>query len=1004
MKKKILTVRVCDTSSRQGLQEVRKSAASLWRFRYASEGQPKPPPQRTAPPGYDMAAHVAPELDFKSDSFTPVQWLNSVLSKVPSHAHLEQTASTRAQSPSSGYHQPLPYSPGNKPSAEPGSPLDENPAQHVDVAGYHDILQQLSTDAHAELDAALSRALSAVPWAVREAEKVRQRATSLRSGVDGVGERVAGVEGAVSAAVAAIAEADTLVRRVEGSADLLRQAAHADALLTRLDSLLASSSADGSDLVSAADVVAELRAALDPLRQIPDLAERFSQLDTADRKLETLAAPRLKTALATRNAPAASNAKIVFDRAGRDNAFSTKYVDIRGAQIASMWSTAWACDPHLSSGAYDDSGKHPDSAIPSEPDAAAAAAPKSQVPSQNIASTQAALRLDAFYGDLFDFARKEADWLAVAFPSLRDILLPSLIAAALSSPVAPSLDALRPDPAESQSSGMTRLHHSALRSARAAWDFARILCAQDLPGGKTSAAASLPLEEQVPPAAQCKTLGRNDAGTQSANRDLRSRRVLDAVNSLLFASRIFWSSWPALAARAAEVAIQNIPLNIPADLGDRLGRNPDSNSVSKPGPAAKQTAPVHLSNTAKAVEGCGARLEDVLDSLTTQISNWTGGVGVMALPPVSAAASTALSNRILELVRRDHGPSPALPGGKDDWNHVAGALRLLRAVGSLKQSWESRKEVCLGIAAGPASTAIELATSLKDKPRECLAQLLEWGEMGMWAEISAVFQLIEDENTYKRAVTALDGIGESEVGRTGDFSALLDGVHRVVYDSMFIGVRNRFQMFDRETLWGKELHEDSYDGAGVGLSNSPLPYATEIADYLMTIPQQLEPYVPIDDEDEGYATPASVFAFSAENDQSNSITPGNAVQVEGEYVGSSNTLDHAADSGFAPSFAGVWIGAIAVGTMELYAQRIGAIPRLSSSGAQQLSIDSEYICNVLGALGVTPTKKMDVVRQLLDCPSDAEVFSRVYNEQKADDLRRLVEKLALARGVTLSKK
>lgn len=937
-----------------------------------------------------MAAHIQPELDFTSECFSPVQWVNSILSSAPSPSHLRQAHSALAQSPT--------LSTSVSPKQDGDRLSDDNLEADADITQHHDKLQQITTDAHAELDAALARALSAVPWAVREAEKVRQRATSLRAGVDGVGERVAGVEGAVSAAVAAIAEADTLVRRVEGSADLLRQASHADALLARLDSLLASSSADGSDLVSAADVVAELRASLEPLRAIPDLRERFGQLDTADQKLEALAAPRLKTALETRNAPAASNAKIVFDRAGRNNAFATKYVDIRAAQVASMWSAAWAVEDELparggdakdpvSVGKLTEAGRVPDST-------------NYQTPSSlHLASTKAALQLDAFYADLFTFVQKEADWLALAFPDLRDVLLPSLISASLAQPVLPSLSALRPDPTIAQSSGMTRLHHASLRSTRAAWDFARILYnkpskASGSPSHMDGSGGAVPAKDPLD-RSHTAAEGTNSDGTQIVDVDDLARAVLDAVTSILFPSHIFWSSWPAMVARSAEVTAQGLPLNVP------VGDDSSGNMKGK-------SAPVPLSDTAKAVEGCRSRLLALLDSLTSQISDWTGGVGVLAVPAVTAAASTAFSRRILALVGRDQTNSLGNASSEDDWAHVGGALRLLRAVSSLKQSWESRKETCVGAAAGPASSLVEIANSIKGHPGECLAQLLEWGEMGMWAEASAAFQLISDESVMQRAVKALVSIGDSsENDSSEDMRGLLDGVHRVVYQSMFIGIQKRFRLFDRESTWGVDSTEDSQDGSAVGFSSSPLAYATEVADYLMTIPQQLEPYVPGDDEDDGFATPSSVFAFSkrrsghssSEADSSTKVDAGEGTESDGPVA-----YDAAAEIGMVPSFAGMWIGAIAVGTMDLYTEKIAAIPRLSASAVRQLSTDAEYLCNVLAALGVTPTDEMDLVRRVLDCAADLASLSAICAAQETPELRRLVEKLALARGVPLSQK
>ena len=108
--------------------------------------------------------------------------------------------------------------------------------------------------------------MKAVPWVVRESDRVRQRTNVLRNEMEQVGKRVSGVETGVASSVKTIADADTVVRRVQKAASLLETACYADILLDRFQSLLASAGVDGSDLVSAADVASQLRKALIPLK------------------------------------------------------------------------------------------------------------------------------------------------------------------------------------------------------------------------------------------------------------------------------------------------------------------------------------------------------------------------------------------------------------------------------------------------------------------------------------------------------------------------------------------------------------------------------------------------------------------------------------------------------------------------------------------------------------------------------------------------------------------
>jgi conserved oligomeric Golgi complex subunit 7 len=861
-----------------------------------------------------VAAPFSSFADFEDPAFSAVEWVNEVLAS----AEPEQSSS------------------GSFPHAS-SSTLDLSSASFdIVLSDAQQRLHAAAHDAHASLDASLSSALSAVPWAVREAEKVRQRSSALRASVDGVGARVEGVEASVSAAVSEIAAADTMLRRVEDAAALLAQVARADALLARLDALLSSSAGDGEDLVSAADVVAELRATLEPLRDTEELKQRFEMLDSADVKLETLAAPRLRHALETRNANAASNARIVFDRAGRDNAFVTQYVSIRGTHVAEMWSASWR-------GSKDDNESNDNADSSQITDYINPKTKPAQVV-DDLSSTQAALKLDSFFEQMLLFLRAEASWLATAFPDLRPVLLPSLISSALTHLKSPTISAVQPVPTSMSSSGTVRLHHAALRSTRAAADIAHLLVDE------------------------C-----DDVAI-----------VYDAVSAVLFPCRVFWSLWPALAAHAAESAANTLPI--------------------------EHSGPVSLADTAKRVEAASIPLLAILDSLVLQITSWTVGVGVVAIPKATAAASAVVSRRILTLLRRDMSTqsdsSSALPRSPssltlsssysttgDDWGRVAGALRLLRAISALKQSWEVRKEAGIRVSAGAASPLLDLCLSIKSERTACVTCLIERAGTGSWTEISAMCELVRDPSLGIRVMQTIEGVGDTDE----DLRGLLDGVHRIVYNSMFVGIKNRFRYFDKEFSWAEdEGTGDSQEASMIGFSSSPLAYATEIADYLMTIPQQLEPYVSDEDDDDGYATPASVFSFSpssATSPTAKSTSDGAEAVKEGD--GATGEVDAA------PSFAGMWIGVLSVGTMELYVEKICGISRLSAAGARQLCIDTEYICNVLAALGVTPTPEFELTRRLLESSADLAAFKEIRDRPEQAEHHNLVRRIAAVRGLSM---
>lgn len=920
-------------------------------------------------------AHAALDSDFSSSSFNAVSWVNSLLASSPSPAHL-----------SSSYIAPA-ASPKVTPSPTPSQTSPPAGAETEDaLTSQLNALSEARAGAHAELDSALAGALAAVPWVVRESEKVRQRAAAVRAGVDGVGERVAGVEGSVSAAVARIASADMLVRRVEGTAEMLAQTAAADVLLGRLGSLLGSGSSDGSDLVSAADVVAELRAALEPLRGIPGMEGRFGELDGADDRLGGLAEPRLSSALEARAPVGARNARIVFDRAGRVGAFCGKYVELRRGLVSSMWSEAWGSSPDLA----------------------------------DLATTRAGIVLDGFFMKLAEFVQAESTWLGEVFPDLRPQLLPSLLIAFMLQPTAPTIEDLRPRTANVQVSGINRMHQASIRATRAAAEIARVLV-RDIESNnegetKTGASGSGICEKgsvtEIGISGDATNGGGGDAtdvSLVSGSKQGREQDIFNAIASMLFPCNVFWSVWPALAASIAEAQAAAIPMEEKAEISS-IAPAPGARSASKYSgrrPSPEVTVQVlSLSTIAKLLQAASTPLLAVLDSLKTQISDWTVGVGVLAVPAATAAASTVVSRRAIALIQREQHHDSLSSSTGDDWGRVAGAMSLLRVVSSLKQSWEARKEACLGLAGEPANGMLEVAVTLRGNPRACISRLLELADADMWVEASAVMQLVLNNNLSSRVAKTIEGSADDDERQGSDFLDLIDVTHRVAYNAMFAGIRQRFQAFEKEASWGDADIIGGGNESMAGFSSSPLSYATDIADYMMTVPQQLEPYVPAEGEEDIYSIPSSVFVFSAKSTSTTKDMKKEACDNSSSFDTSpdddtaspGNAFETSADDGACLSFAGMWIGAVAVGTMELYVEKMLSLSRLSKCGAQQLATDAEYICNVLAALGVVPTSELDLCRRLLECSVDRASFRLIRDERDNREHRWVVEKLASARG------
>jgi Golgi complex component 7 (COG7) len=89
--------------------------------------------------------------------------------------------------------------------------------------------------------------------------------------------------------------------------------------------------------------------------------------------------------------------------------------------------------------------------------------------------------------------------------------------------------------------------------------------------------------------------------------------------------------------------------------------------------------------------------------------------------------------------------------------------------------------------------------------------------------------------------------------------------------------------------------------------------------------------------------------------------------------------------------------------MEHYVQNICSVPRLGSGGARQLAIDIEYVCNVLAALGVSPTEDLELVRQLVECELGSKLFMDVADGLEEANTRRIRRRLATTRDAKVPK-
>lgn len=192
--------------------------------------------------------------------------------------------------------------------------------------------------------------------------------------------------------------------------------------------------------------------------------------------------------------------------------------------------------------------------------------------------------------------------------------------------------------------------------------------------------------------------------------------------------------------------------------------------------------------------------------------------------------------------------------------------------------------------------------------------------------------------------------------------------HQLAFDSVFLRIKQQLLLVSRM---------DSWNTAGIGetlteglptFSLTPLEYISNIGQYLMSLPLNLEPFVTQEDSALELALHAGKLPFPPE---------------QGDEL---PELDNMADH---------WLGSIARATMQTYCDVILRIPELTLHSTKQLTTDIDYLINVMDALGLQPSRSLQSILTLLKAKPDG------FRQASKGLPHRLVSTVAAMRGLDL---
>ncbi|KAK7872478.1 hypothetical protein R5R35_014269 [Gryllus longicercus] len=286
---------------------------------------------------------------------------------------------------------------------------------------------------------------------------------------------------------------------------------------------------------------------------------------------------------------------------------------------------------------------------------------------------------------------------------------------------------------------------------------------------------------------------------------------------------------------------------------------------------------------------------------------------------------------------------------QEDWNLFQMCLTLLQNIGELllqlKQLNSDLKHYIVD--------AITSVNGQEENPFSQFKQLLltDTGRK----ELDALISNAKEEETH-----LLEAVVQQ-------VNKLCSDVHHVTFQVILAPVTLQLQQVSTAPTWCNT--STSVTSELPDFSFAPQEYITQIGQYLMTLPQHMEPFLLRDNP----ALAMALTVADAEYDASSSKG-----QTEGE------------------GYADVLLGLVARGTCQTFCECILGIGELSPGGCKQLATDIDYLGNVLEDLGLPLSEPLAQLALLLRVnPSE-------YHSKSSGSAPRLVAAVRQMRNITSS--
>uniref|UniRef100_A0A1J3GGG3 Conserved oligomeric Golgi complex subunit 7 n=1 Tax=Noccaea caerulescens TaxID=107243 RepID=A0A1J3GGG3_NOCCA len=760
-------------------------------------------------------------------------------------------------------------------------------------------LQIASEEIAASLEEQSGGAILRVPRATRDVLRLRDDAVSLRGSVAGIIQKLKKAEGSSADCIAALARVDNVKQRMEAAYKTLQDAAG----LTQLSSTVEDVFASG-DLPRAAETLASMRNCLSAVGEVAEFANVRKQLEVLEDRLEAMVQPRLTDALTYHKVDVAQDLRGILLRIGRFKSLELQYSKVRLKPIKQLWD--------------DFDTKQRANKLASERNESQRLTSGDEF---QLASTQTSFAswLPSFYDELLLYLEQEWKWCMVAFPDDYTTLVPKLLVETMGVLGASFVSRLNLATGDAVPETKTL--------AKGVMD----LLSGDLPKGiniQTNHLEALIELHNV---------------TGSFARNIQHLFAESEVRVLIDTLKAVYSPFESFKQKYGKMerAILSSEISM-VDLRGAVTRGVGAQGIE-------------LSETVRRMEESIPQVVVLLEAAVERCIGFTGGSEadelILALDDVmlqyiSMLQETLKSLRVVYGVdgtgdgvsSKEEGSAEKRKSSRkmeltsnDEWSIVQGALQILTVADCLtSRSSVFEASLRATLARLNSSFSISLFGTNLDQNLSHLTSEQSAGDLSMAGRASLDVAAIRLVDVPEKAHKLLNLLEQSKDPR---FHALplasqrvalfADTVNELVYDVLISKVRQRLGEVSRLPIWSSVEEQTAFPLPN--FSSYPQSYVTSVGEYLLTLPQQLEPLA------EGIST-------NGDED--------------------------------AQFFATEWMFKVAEGATALYMDQLRGIQYITDRGAQQLSVDIEYLSNVLSALSMPIPPVLATFQTCLATPRD----------------------------------